>query len=323
MAIFLIQHLLRIPLVLVAVSALLFFLLQLQPGGFLNQYLEDPRFSPETVAAIERQFGLDQPPVRQYLNWVWGIVTEGNFGYSFLAGRPVASLIGEAMAWTIVLVLTAAIFTWLVAVPLGILTAVYKDRFWARTADLVSYLGLAIPDFFLALVLVALVLQSGGSAVGGLFSPAYVEAPWSLARLGDLINHLWIPVLALSLEGIATLTRQTRASLLEVLDADYVRTARAKGLNEFRVIVFHAFRNALNPLVVLAGLWLPGLIGSSIVVSKLLSIPAAGPLLYDSLVNKDQYLAMSLVLLLAALLMLGNLLADLALARLDPRVRYG
>lgn len=130
MAIFLIQHLLRIPLVLVAVSALLFFLLQLQPGGFLNQYLEDPRFSPETVAAIERQFGLDQPPVRQYLNWVWGIVTEGNFGYSFLAGRPVASLIGEAMAWTIVLVLTAAIFTWLVAVPLGILTAVYKDQFW-------------------------------------------------------------------------------------------------------------------------------------------------------------------------------------------------
>jgi peptide/nickel transport system permease protein len=210
-----------------------------------------------------------------------------------------------------------------VAVPLGIITALKRNGFTDFIASFIGYIGLAIPDFLIALLLVALVLNSGGTQVGGLFSPSFIGAPWSWAKVLDLLNHLWIPIIAIGTNSIATIMRQMRANLLDVLNADYVRTARGKGLPERRVINRHAVRNAINPLVSLAGLSLPELINGTIIASIVLNLPTIGPLLYNSLLNKDQYVAMALLLFSSLLLMIGNLLADLALAWVDPRIRYG
>ena len=313
--------LLMVPALLI-ISMLVFGVVQLQPGGFLTQYLEDPRFSPQTVETIRRQFGLDQPVYVQYLRWLQGIVTRGDFGYSFLNGRPVGSLIWERVGWTVFLALLTIAGTWLIAIPLGIYTALRPRGPAATLVNLISYLGQAMPDFLLALLLIALVLSRGGANVGGLFSPDYIDASWSWGRLRDMLAHLWIPLVAISLEGVAGLMRQMRAKLLDVLGADYVRTARAKGAPEHRVLWKHAVRNAINPLISLAGLSLPSLISSTILVSIVLNLPTIGPFLYDSLLNKDQYVVTTLLLISSFLLMVGNLLADLALAWADPRIRY-
>lgn len=307
---------------LLIISAVCFAVIKLQPGSFTDQYLEDPRFTRETAEAISRQLGLDQPAIVQYGRWLWGVVTRLDFGYSFLQNRPVVSVIGELLGWTVFLSFVTLLFSWVVAVPLGLYTAFNRHGFAAGVANVLGYVGLAIPDFLAALLLVALVLQLGGTNVGGLFSPKFIDAPWSWAKVLDLLNHLWIPVLALGLEGVAGLMRQMRASTLDVLTQDYIRTARAKGLPQNRVIWRHAVRNAINPLISLAGLSLPSLISGTIIVSIVLSLPTIGPLLYDSLINKDQYTALTLLMMSAFLLLVGNLLADLALAWADPRVRY-
>lgn len=305
------------------VSLVSFWVIQLQPGSFTDRYLEDPRISRETVARIEAQLGLDQPTWVQYGRWVWGIVTRGDFGYSFFANRPVSSLIGERLFWTVVVAGTTMLFSWLVAIPLGIYTAVNRNGFTDAVASFIGYIGLAVPDFLVALLLVALVLNFGGTQVGGLFSPGFIGAPWSLAKFLDLLNHLWIPVLAIGTAGIAVLMRQMRANLLDVLHADFVRTARAKGLTEARVTNRHAVRNAINPLISIAGLSLPELLNGTIITAIVLNLPTIGPLLYDALLAKDQYVAMTLLLFSSLLLMIGNLLADIALAWADPRIRYG
>ncbi len=305
------------------VTIVSFAVIQLQPGSFTDRYLEDPRMSRETVARINAQLGLDRPAYEQYLRWVWGIVSRGDFGYSFFANRPVSSLIGERLLWTVVVAGVTMLFSWLVAIPLGIYTAVNRNGFTDALASFVGYIGLAVPDFLVALLLVALVLNFGGTQVGGLFSPRYIGAPWDVGKFLDLLNHLWIPVLAIGTAGIAVLMRQMRANLLDVLHADFVRTARAKGLTEARVVNRHAVRNAINPLISIAGLSLPELLNGTIITAIVLNLPTIGPLLYDSLLAKDQYVAMTLLLFSGLLLMVGNLLADIALAWADPRIRYG
>jgi peptide/nickel transport system permease protein len=321
--VFLTRRLLTFVPTLVLVSIVSFAVIQLQPGSFTDRYLEDPRFSRETVARINAQLGLDRPPVEQYGRWVWGIVTRGDFGFSFFANRSVTSMIGERLVWTVVVALTTLLFAWLVAVPLGIFTALRRNGFTDALASFVGYVGLAVPDFLMALLLVALVLAYGGTNVGGLFSPRFIGEPWSWPKLVDLLNHLWIPILAIGTGGVAAVMRQMRANLLDVLHADYVRTARAKGISERRVIMRHAVRTAINPLVSMAGLQLPDLINGTIIASIVLNLPTIGPLLYSSLLAKDQYVAMTLLLFASLLLMVGNLLADLALAWVDPRIRYG
>lgn len=304
------------------VSVVCFIVIQAAPGSFTDRYLEDPRMGPEAVARINAQLGLDRPLYEQYLRWVGGIVTRLDFGYSFFANRPVSSVIGERLYWTIVVAGITMLFSWAVAVPLGIVTALRRNGFTDAIASFVGYVGLAVPDFLIALLLIALVLQAGGTQVGGLFSPKYIGAPWSWDKLADFLNHMWIPILAIGTTGVASVMRQMRANLLDVLNADYVRTARSKGLPERRVINRHAVRTAINPLVSMLGLSLPELINGTIIASIVLNLPTIGPLLYDSLLAKDQYVAMSLLLLASVLLMLGNLLADLALAWIDPRIRY-
>jgi peptide/nickel transport system permease protein len=313
--------LLMIP-ALIVTSGLVFTVIQLQPGGFLTQYLEDPRVSPQTVETIKRQFGLDQPPHVQYARWIQGIVTRGDFGYSFLNGRSVGSLIWERVGWTVFLAALTIACTWAIAIPLGIYTALRPRGAAATAVNLVSYVGQATPDFLIALLLIALVLSRGGANVGGLFSPDFIGAPWTWDKLRDMLAHLWIPIVAISLDGVAGLMRQMRAKLLDVLGADFVRTAHAKGVPGRVVVWKHAVRNAINPLISLAGLSLPSLISSTILVSIVLNLPTIGPFLYDSLLNKDQFVVTTLLLLSSLLLMVGNLLADLALVWADPRIRY-
>jgi peptide/nickel transport system permease protein len=320
--VFLIRRVLLMIPTLFLVSIVCFVVIQLQPGSFADRYLEDPRFTEETVARLNAQLGLDRPPHEQYLRWVGGIVTRGDFGFSFFANRPVASIIGERLFWTVVVAVVTLGFAWLVAVPLGIFTALRRNGVTDAVASFIGYVGLAVPDFLVALLLVALVLNAGGTNVGGLFSSQYLGEPWSWGRFLDLLNHLWIPVVAIGTAGIATIMRQMRANLLDVLHADFVRTARAKGLAERRVTYRHAVRNAINPLVSMAGLQLPELINGTIIASIVLNLPTIGPLLYDSLLAKDQYVAMTLLLFASLLLMIGNLLADLALAWIDPRIRH-
>ena len=323
MLVFLVRRVLLMIPTLLLVSLLCFVVIQLQPGSFADRYLEDPRVTAETVARLNAQLGLDRSPARQYLTWIGGIVTDLDFGHSFFANRPVSSIIGERLVWTVVVAVVTLGFSWLVAIPLGIFVALRRNGFTDAVASFVGYVGLAVPDFLMALLLVALVLEAGGTNVGGLFSSRYLGAPWTWGKLVDLANHLWIPVLAIGTGGIATVMRQMRANLLDVLHADYVRTARAKGLAERHVTYRHAVRTAINPLVSMAGLQLPELINGTIIASIVLNLPTIGPLLYDSLLAKDQYVAMTLLLFAAFLLMIGNLLADIALAWVDPRIRHG
>lgn len=308
---------------LILVSVLCFTVIAIQPGSFLNRYLEDPRVSPQTVERITREMGLHRPAYQQYLYWAWGIVSRGDFGYSFSGMRPVSTVIGELLGWTVVVAGLTMLFAWLVAIPLGVITALKRNGFTDFIANFIGYIGLAVPDFLIALLLVAAVLNAGGTQVGGLFSPEYIGAPWSWGRFTDLLGHLWIPIIAIGTNSVATIMRQMRANLLDVINADYVRTARSKGVSERRVVVRHMIRNAVNPLVSLAGLSLPELINGTIIASIVLNLPTIGPLLYNSLLSKDQYVAMALLLMSSLLLMVGNLLADIALAWVDPRIRYG
>jgi peptide/nickel transport system permease protein len=239
-----------------------------------------------------------------------------------LNNRPVAGLIWERLGWTVFLAVLTIVVSWVIAVPLGIYTALNRHGFGATIANFLGYFGLATPDFLVALLLIFAVLNTGGTNVGGLFSPQYIDAPWSWARFKDMLAHLWIPLIVIGLDGVAGLMRQMRANMLDVLGQDYIRTARSKGLAERIVLWKHAVRNAVNPLISLAGLQLPNLISSTIIASIVLNLPTIGPYLYDSLLNKDQYVVMALLMLSAVLLMVGNLLADLALAWVDPRIRY-
>ncbi|MBI5813153.1 MAG: ABC transporter permease [Meiothermus silvanus] len=314
------RFLVAIPTLLL-ISVLIFGVIQLQPGGFLENMLDDPRVSRETVETIRKQYGLDQPVWVQYLNWLERFA-QGDFGYSFLNNRPVAGLIWERLGWTVFLALLTILTTWVVAIPLGIYTALRRHGLGATVANLIGYFGLATPDFLVALLLIFAVLSSGGTNVGGLFSPQYIDAPWSWEKFKDMLAHLWIPLIVIGLDGTASIMRQMRANMLDVLTQDYIRTARSKGLAERVVLWKHAVRNAINPLISIAGLSLPNLISSTIIASIVLNLPTIGPFLYQSLLDKDQYVVMALLMLSAILLMIGNLLADLALAWADPRIRY-
>lgn len=315
------RFLMMIPM-MILISILCFVVIKLQPGDFTTQFLHDPRISLEMVAQIRERLGLDQPAYMQYLTWIKGILTRGDFGYSFAYKRPVQELIWERMGWTVMVAVVTIIFTWAVAIPTGIYSATHKYSFLDYLLTFIGFIGVSIPSFFLALVLMYLHLSLGGTAVGGLFSQQYIGAPWSLGKIKDLLNHLWIPVIAIGLDGTASLIRLMRANLLDVLNAQYVTTARAKGLPGWMVIYKHAVRNAINPLISIFGMQLPSLISGTIIASIVLNLPTMGPFFYDALLNSDQYLVMTFLMLSAFLMLVGNLLADIMLAWSDPTIRY-
>jgi peptide/nickel transport system permease protein len=274
-----------------------------------------------TAADLRNRFGLDQPMVVQYWKWISNIAFRGDFGLSFEWQQPVGDLIWERMALTLLLTLSALLLTWGIALPVGVFSAVKKYSIGDYLVTGLSFLGLAIPSFLLALVLMYIAAVHFGQSVGGLFSEEYLTAPWSTAKVIDLLEHLWIPVVILAVSGTASLIRVMRANMLDELHKPYVTTARAKGLSEFTLLVKYPLRLAMNPFISTIAWLLPNLVSGSIIVAIVLSLPTAGPLLLQSLMSQDMYLAGAFILLICALTVLGSLVSDILLALVDPRIR--
>jgi peptide/nickel transport system permease protein len=326
MLVFIVKRLLWMLPFLVAISFLSFVLIQLPPGDYVTTYIATLAASNEvidqnTAADLRNRFGLDQPMIVQYWKWLSSIVFHGDFGLSFEWQQPVGDLIWERMALTLLLTFSALLVTWAVALPVGVFSAVKKYSIADYVVTFVSFLGLAIPSFLLALVLMYVAAVEFGQSVGGLFSEQYLTAPWSLDKTIDLLQHLWIPVVILAVSGTASLIRVMRANMLDELNKPYVTTARAKGLSEFHLLVKYPLRLALNPFISTIAWLLPNLVSGSIIVAVVLSLPTAGPLLLQSLMSQDMYLAGAFILLICTLTVIGSLISDILLALVDPRIR--
>ena len=320
-----------------AISVLCFITIQLPPGDFASTYVEHMMGAGTALGggrsivdtpeekmmedALRLEFGLDQPLVVQYAKWAWKLVRL-DFGVSMYYTRPVRETISERLLMTVILAGTTAVFAWGLAIPIGIYTALRQHKWEDYTFTFIGFLGLAVPDFLLALVLMYVAYQYLDVSVGGLFSDDYAVAPWSIARVVDLFSHLWIAAVVVGTAGTAALIRVMRANLLDELNKPYVVTARAKGLQEWRIILKYPVRIALNPLVSTMGYLLPFLMSGSIVVSIVLSLPTEGPLLYTALLNEDFFVSATILFVLGTLTVVGTLISDIALGILDPRIRY-
>lgn len=325
---FITRRLIAMVLTLWAVSFVAFAIIQLPPGDYLSTYVatlnaSGDRVDPAMIEALRQQYGFGEPFLVQYWKWVSGIFLRGDFGQSFEWKAPVTTLIWGRLGNSILLEGLAVIVMWLVALPIGIYAATRKYSLGDYLATVGGFIGLAIPNFLFALILMYLSYIWFGETLGGMFSPEFEAARWSLARLWDFLSHAWAPVLVLSTAGTAELIRILRANLLDELKKPYVTTARAKGLPEWKVILKYPVRLALNPLVSTIGWLLPALVSSSVIVSVVLNLPTAGPLLLRSLTSQDMYLAGAIIMLLGVLTVIGTLISDLLLAWIDPRIRYG
>ncbi|HZS33606.1 MAG TPA: ABC transporter permease [Methylomirabilota bacterium] len=324
---YLVQRLLLTIPTLIAISIVTFVVIQLPPGDYLETLISEAQATGEKadlqrVEVLRQQYGLDQPLWKQYLLWVGGLL-RGDLGYSFEYDRPVSTIIGERVALTVVVALGAVLFTWVVAFPIGIYSATHQYSWLDHVLTFVGFLGLATPNFLFALVLMFVAFTYFGISVGGLFSPALQEAPWSAAKVLDLLKHLWIPVVVIGTSGTAAMIRRLRANLLDELRKPYVVTARAKGVPAWRALLKYPLRIALNPFISDIGNLLPHLLSGAVVVSIVLSLPTTGPILLRALRAQDMYLAGSFLMLLAVLTVVGVLISDVALAMLDPRIRQG
>lgn len=312
---------------LIAISLVMFVIIQLPPGDYLTTLVAAMASQGENVdqaalTALRERYGLGQPIYVQYWKWISGIVLRGDFGRSFGWNMPVADLIWGRLALTFVLSLTTLLFVWIVSFPIGVYSAVRQYSPGDYIATFFGFLGVATPNFLLALVLMYVAFKYFNQSVGGLFSPEYQEAPWNMAKVWDLLGHLWIPIIIIGTEGTAGLIRIMRANLLDELRKPYVVTARAKGLPEWKLLLKYPVRVALNPFISTVGWILPGLVSGSAIVSIVLSLPTTGPILLRALLSQDMYLAASFLLMLSVLTVIGTLLSDLLLAWLDPRIRY-
>jgi peptide/nickel transport system permease protein len=323
---FILKRLMWMVPALFAVSFLAIVLIQLPPGDYATNYVATLAASNEvvdqnTATALRERFGLDQPMLVQYAKWMTGILTRGDFGISFEWQQPVGGLIWERMVLTLVLTLSTLVATWAIALPIGVFSAVRKYSIGDYFFTTVAFLGLAIPSFLLALVLMYVAVVVFGQDVGGLFSDQYKSAPWSWGKVVDLTYHLWIPVIILAVSGTASLIRIMRANMLDELNKPYVTTARAKGLSEFHLLMKYPVRIALNPFISTIAWLLPNLVSGSVVVAVVLNLPTAAPLLLESLKAQDMYLAGAFVLLICALTLVGAMVSDILLALVDPRIR--
>lgn len=311
---------------LIGMSLVSFFIIQLPPGDFLTSLISTIADSGQsldsaTVAALTAQYGLDQPFYVQYWKWISGILFRGDFGWSFDWGQPVSRLIWERMGITLFVSTLSLILIWAVALPIGIYSAVKRYSIGDHIFTLLGFIGLAIPTFIMALVLMYVSYKFLGQNVGGLFSPEYKDAPWSWGKLWDLCLHLWIPIVVIATNSTAALIRVMRANLSDELNKPYVVTARAKGLSEFTLIMRYPVRIALNPFISTIGWVLPALISGVTITAIVLNLPMAGPLLLRALVSQDMYLAGAFILLMSVLTLVGMLISDILLAVLDPRIR--
>jgi peptide/nickel transport system permease protein len=308
-----------------AISVLAFVIIQLPPGDYITAYIAQMTASGTIVSqqladALREQYGLDRPLWVQYVRWM-KLVLRGDFGMALEWGKPVSEVIGDRLWLTMALSVGAILITWLLALPIGIYSAVRQYSIGDYVATFVGFIGLAVPSFMIALILMYLGFRYLGANIGGLFSDQFVEAPWSLAKVWDLLKHLPLPAIILGLAGTAQLIRIMRANLLDELGKPYVMTARARGLSEWRVILKYPVRVALNPFASTVGYLLPYVVSGSIIVSLVLSLPTVGPLLLRALIAQDMFLAGTIVLLLGVLTVIGTLVSDLLLMWIDPRIR--
>ncbi len=308
------------------ISIISFTVIQLPPGTYVDTYVNNLKLQGGTVseeqkASIEAMYGLDKSLPVQYGLWITNIVLRGNFGNSFRYNRPVTDILQERIPRTVSISLVSIFLTWLIAVPLGILSAVKQYSFWDHLFTFISLLGLAVPGFLLALILMYAVYAQTGWMISGLFSPEFRSEPWSVAKFTDMLKNIWLPLLVLSITGVAGIIRVLRASLLDELNKQYVTTARAKGLSEWQLILQYPFRIAINPLISTLGWMLPAVVGGEIVISKVLNLPTTGPVLLEATTAQDMYLAGGIVMILSLLTVIGTFISDILLAVNDPRIR--
>lgn len=314
-----------VPTLFVA-TILIFGIIQLPPTDFASTMAAQAAQSgssvdEQTMAGIRQRYGLDRPVHLQYLHWVKGLV-QGDLGYSFEWGRPVSELILDRLLYTLLLAVAAIVFMWVVAIPIGVYSATHQYSPLDHLLTFFGFIGLAVPEFLLGLIYLFVAAFVFDMSVGGFFSPEFEGAAWSLPKVWDLIKHMFFPTVILALGGTAQLIRIMRSSLLDTLRQPFVTTARAKGLSERVAVWKYAVRVAINPLLSVMGMQIPTLISGATILGAVLSIPTIGPMFLRSLINVDMYLAGAFLLFAVVLLMIGNLLADIALATVDPRIRY-
>lgn len=322
---YIIRRILYMFVTLFFISIIGFILINLPPGSALDAHINQLRsqgsdLSLQQINQLKAQYGLDDPIQVKYFKWITGVL-HGDFGQSFVFNSPVGPLIAGRLVFTLIMSVSALIFSWCVAIPIGVYSATHRYNIPDYVITVLQFIGVAVPEFLLALILLVFASNVLGQDVGGLNSNQYQNAPWNLARFVDFLKHVWIPVVVIAAASTAFLTRIMRANLLDVLNYQYIQTARSKGLKESIVIWKHAVRNALHPLVMSLGTTLPGLLGGEAIVSIVLNLPADGPLYLTALQDKDMYLAITFLLFSSVLLVVGNLLADILLVWIDPRIR--
>lgn len=319
---------------LVVISLVTFTIIQLPPGDFLSNQIDELKSQGDTAALekvefLRKQYGLDKPFIEQYAVWigVWpgtqgfsGLI-QGDWGWSFEYDLPVKEVVGDRLLMSFVLNMSIIIFTWVVAFPIGAYVATHQYSWSDYGLTLLGYIGLATPNFLFALVLMYFANVQFGLSVGGIMDPEFIGQPWSLAKVQSVLQHLWIPVIVIGTSGTAGMIRRLRANLLDELQKQYVTTARAKGLPQFRLLMKYPMRMALNPFIADLGSELPKVISGSAVVAVVLSLQTSGPMLLDALRSQDQYLAGSFLMFLSLLAVIGTFVSDLLLAALDPRIR--
>ncbi len=314
---------------LLLISFITFIIIQLPPGDYLTTYItqlaELGGINPEvlkTVEAMRVRYGLDRPSYVQYWKWISKIVTKGDFGFSFVTLRPISETIAGLMGNTLILIVVSAIFIFVVALPIGFYSAVRQYSVGDYIFTFLGFLGLAVPSFLLALLLLYASYSWFGVVLRGMYSPDMIDASWSLEKLVDLLKHIWMPIIAIGGQGVAAVVRVLRNNLLDELQKPYVLTARAKGVRELRLLIKYPVRIAVNPLLSTLGHLLPNLFSAAVITSIVLNLPAVGPIFLRALQDQDMYLAGSIVMVLAMMTVVGTLVSDILLALADPRIRY-
>ncbi len=319
MAVFILRRFLALLPLLLAISVLSFLLLSLSPGDYLTSLKANRDVSREFIDQLRAEYGLDLPLPQQYARWL-GKAVRGDLGYSFSYKIGVAELIAQRIPATLLLAGCSLAMAWLIAVPLGVLAAVYRDSFWDRLSSGLAFFALSIPEMLLALLALQFASKTGWFPVGGMtrIDHEFLAAP---ERFADTLHHLVLPVFVLGIGSVASLMRIMRANFLDAIRADFVVTARAKGLPEGRVLFVHVLRNAINPLVTILGYAIAGLLSGALIVENIMSYPGLGQLTFEAILQKDIYVVMASILMASTFLVLGNLFSDLLLAAVDPRIR--
>jgi len=311
---------------LILISVVSYAIIELPPGDYLDSYVaqleqQGEVLNEDELAALRQKYGLGQPVYVRYWKWISGVL-HGDFGVSFEWNRPVKTLIMDRVGLTALISLCSVLFVWAVALPIGIYSATHQYSIADYVFTFIGFLGLGVPNFLLALVILWWVWSNFGVNVGGLYGPQFVGQPWTWAKVVDTLKHIWVPMVIIGTSGTAGMIRTMRANLLDELRQPYVVTARAKGLAETRLLLKYPVRIALNPFISTVGWMLPGLVSGTTIVAIVLSLPTTGPLLLKALLSQDMYLAGSFILMLSVLTVIGTLISDILLVVVDPRIRF-